>query len=334
MPKVGYYAVKIGKRPGIYTTWEDCREQVDGYPRARYKKLRSVKEAEAWMQGASSPVKQHEVPYPVKPKLRPASHSLGQARTLIGPQPSRQASASSTVESLPTVPSGSESQRSTGLSSARSRDETGQSQASSSPPPAMVEAVVYTDGACSGNGQSGSIAGIGVWWGPNDARNFSERCPGRQTNNRAELIAIIRALETTPINSVPLVIKSDSEYAIKCFTDWLPTWRRSNFITSQGTPVKNVKLIMYMDALFAVRERSGQDVRLKHVRGHAGEVGNEGADALAVHGVKLPEIDEPDWDALRLQLERKPVSVESADASMYAEMVLDEGGLLAELDAA
>jgi RNase H len=100
------------------------------------------------------------------------------------------------------------------------------------------------------------------------------------------------------------------------FTDWLPTWRRSNFITSQGTPVKNVKLIMYMDALFAVRERSGQDVRLKHVRGHAGEVGNEGADALAVHGVKLPEIDEPDWDALRLQLERKPVSVESADASV------------------
>jgi len=145
--------------------------------------------------------------------------------------------------------------------------------------------------------------------------------------------AIIRALETTPINSVPLVIKSDSEYAIKCiffsrivatlflteylgFTDWLPTWRRNNFTTSQGTPVKNVKLIMYMDALFSTRGRSGQEVRLEHVRGHAGEVGNEGADALAVHGAKLPDIDEPDWDALRLQLEKVPVSVESADSSV------------------
>jgi len=268
------------------------------------------------MQGASSPVKQHEVPYPVTPKLRPASHLLDRATRKIESQPR------------------SELQRSTGPSSARSRDEMGQSKASKSPLSTMVEAVVYTDGACSGNGRSGSTAGIGVWWGPNDARNLSERCPGLQTNNRAELIAIIRALETTPINSVPLVIKSDSEYAIKCYTDWLPTWRYNNFITSQGTPVKNVKLIMYMDALFSMRRRSGQEVRLEHVRGHAGEVGNEGADALAVHGAKLAEIDEPDWDALRLQLGKEVVSVESADSSMYADMVLDENDLLAELEEA
>jgi hypothetical protein len=55
-----------------------------------------------------------------------------------------------------------------------------------------------------------------------------------------------------------------------------------------------------MDALLTSRGRSGQQVRLEHVRGHAGEVGNEGADALAVHGAKLHEVEEPDWDALRL----------------------------------
>jgi ribonuclease HI len=79
-------------------------------------------------------------------------------------------------------------------------------------------------------------------------------------------------------------------------------------------PVKNVKLIMYMSVLFSTRERSGQQVRLEHVRGHAGEVGNEGADTLAVRGVKLQDVEEPDWDALRLDVEEKPVR--SAHASV------------------
>jgi ribonuclease HI len=92
----------------------------------------------------------------------------------------------------------------------------------------------------------------------------------------------------------------------KGFTDWLPGWRRHNFTTSKGEPVKNVELVMYMDALLSVRERSGQQVRLQYVRGHVGEVGNEGADALAVRGTKLDDVDEPDWDTLRLQLNEEP----------------------------
>jgi ribonuclease HI len=211
MPKAGYYAVKIGKRPGIYTTWslffsiliswsqflltfvirEDCREQVDGYPCARYKKLRTLEEAEAWMQSA--------VPHLVKQKIQPANRFPGEARTSIDSEPSGRAQeslSSSTVNpaasSQSRLDSGSKSQFADGLSSVRS---------------AKAEDVVYTDGACSGNGQLGSVAGIGVWWGADDPRyvfppimipsicaclsgdsNLSERCPGRQTNNRAELI--------------------------------------------------------------------------------------------------------------------------------------------------
>jgi hypothetical protein len=84
---------------------------------------------------------------------------------------------------------------------------------------------------------------------------------------------------------------------------------------------------MYMDALFSVRGRSGQQVRLEHVRGHAGEEGNEGADALAVSGAKLQEVEEPNWDALRLRLEREPVrvtasSIESVDTSVRHPRIL------------
>ena len=40
-----YYAVKVGRRPGIYSTWQECKAQVDGYPQAQYKKFASEGEA-------------------------------------------------------------------------------------------------------------------------------------------------------------------------------------------------------------------------------------------------------------------------------------------------
>ena len=72
---------------------------------------------------------------------------------------------------------------------------------------------------------------------------------------------------------------------------------------------------MYADALITMRREAGQDVRFQHVRGHAGEEGNEGADALAVHGSRLGKVDARNWGKLRLQLEKGPVA-ESVDASV------------------
>lgn len=46
-----YYAVRIGKTPGIYLTWEDCKSMVDGYPGAKYKSFSSVAEAESFLEG-------------------------------------------------------------------------------------------------------------------------------------------------------------------------------------------------------------------------------------------------------------------------------------------
>lgn len=52
--------------------------------------------------------------------------------------------------------------------------------------------VVWTDGACQGNGRDGAVAGVGVWFGEDDPRNISEKLEGKQTNQRAELMAAIR----------------------------------------------------------------------------------------------------------------------------------------------
>lgn len=46
-----YYAVQVGKTPGIYFNWDDCKAMVDGYPGAKYKSFPTLEEAEAFVQG-------------------------------------------------------------------------------------------------------------------------------------------------------------------------------------------------------------------------------------------------------------------------------------------
>ncbi|KAI0073219.1 ribonuclease H-like protein, partial [Panus rudis PR-1116 ss-1] len=168
--------------------------------------------------------------------------------------------------------------------------------------------LVYCDGACKGNGKPGSIAGIGVWWGPDDPRNIAERCPGSQTNNRAELIAIVRVLQTTPLSKTPLQILTDSQYSMKCgigIKEWLQKWKRNGYKNSKGEPVSNRAIIEYIDALLNERGALGQRVEFEYVPGHSGYEGNEGADYLANCGSQMESIEEPDWDALREEVERR-----------------------------
>ncbi|KAI9439523.1 ribonuclease H-like domain-containing protein, partial [Lactarius indigo] len=314
MPKASrvYFAVRVGREPGIYETWEECHKQVVRYPRAVFKKLRSLDKAKAFVNERGG------TPDPTESDIEPAD-SLSQTRASVDSSlPTKASQSSSTIAPTPVAgPSNSP------LSAAAGPSQT--TRLSSS-----VD-VVYTDGACSRNGQAGSVGGIGVWWGPGDPRNISERCPGsRQTNNRAELIAIIRALETAPTTSTYLVIKSDSKYAMRCIHEWLPKWReKKKFRTLQGTPVKNAELILYAEALISWREKAGQAVELRHVPGHAGDVGNEGADKLAVRGCFLHEVNTANWVERRLQVERKKAAM---DASMFADMILNDEQLLAELE--
>ncbi|KAN0100219.1 Ribonuclease H-like domain containing protein [Tylopilus felleus] len=191
--------------------------------------------------------------------------------------------------------------------------------------------IVYCDGACRGNGQLVSIAGIGVWWGHGDPRNISERCPGNQTNNRAELIAIVRILETTPHLKRRLLIKTDSNYSIQCVTSWIFKWMRNGFLAADGKPVKNRFLIQYLAALLHVRRKTSQTVEFKHVRGHVGIEGNEAADQLANLGATQPMVPERDWEKLERQvlqsLKPTPVRVTHDDLKAFADGLLNDDEL-------
>ncbi|KAJ7194557.1 hypothetical protein GGX14DRAFT_337050, partial [Mycena pura] len=72
---------------------------------------------------------------------------------------------------------------------------------------------VYIDGSCLHHASSYAAVGAGIFWGPNNPGNKGVRVPGEQTNNCAELFAILTVLAETPTN-IPLDFRTDSMYAI------------------------------------------------------------------------------------------------------------------------
>ncbi|KAI6154013.1 ribonuclease H-like protein [Pisolithus tinctorius] len=180
--------------------------------------------------------------------------------------------------------------------------------------------VVYCDGACKGNGATGSKAGIGVWWGHNDPRNLSERCPGDQTNNRAELIVRVSYFAWHDL-TVP-------GYRV---TSWIFKWMTNGFRTSDGQPVKNRPVLKYLAALLHARHITSQTVEFKHVRGHVGLEGNEAADRLANIGVLQPPLPERDWEQLEQNVSKNIRQEEKQldeDLQAYADGLLDDDELV------
>ncbi|KAJ2808911.1 hypothetical protein H4R20_000556 [Coemansia guatemalensis] len=162
-----------------------------------------------------------------------------------------------------------------------------------SPPPPVGETedeiVVYTDGASARNGRRGAAAGVGVYFGENDPRNISEPLEGaRQTNQRAELTAILRAIESLSTDCKKAIqICTDSMYSINCLTAWFHNWERNGWMGSTGKPVENQDIIQKILSLIRARvDNAAPAIRFVHVRGHAGISGNEAADQLAVAGAK------------------------------------------------
>lgn len=117
-------------------------------------------------------------------------------------------------------------------------------------------------------------------------RNISEALPGaRQTNQRAELTAILRALDVVPRNR-DVTIVTDSRYAIDCVTSWCINWRRNGWKTATGKAVENRDLVE--NILSKIEERKGSKVQTKFewIKGHANHSGNVEADKLAVNGAR------------------------------------------------
>ncbi len=141
----------------------------------------------------------------------------------------------------------------------------------------MEEVDIYTDGACSGNpgpGGWGAILRSGAHekelWGGEPAT----------TNNRMELLAVIRALDALK-RPVAARVHTDSQYVQKGISEWIHGWKARGWKTASKAPVKNADLWCALDEAAARHQ-----VRWLWVRGHSGHPENERADALARRGVE------------------------------------------------
>lgn len=136
------------------------------------------------------------------------------------------------------------------------------------------EVEIWTDGACSGN------PGPGGWAAILRYRDHEHEVYGGEpstTNNRMELMGLIKGLEALT-RPAKVVVVTDSAYVEKAFTQgWLANWQKNGWKTSAKKPVENQDL--WQAALAAAEPHQ---LRFERVKGHAGIELNERADALAV----------------------------------------------------
>lgn len=141
----------------------------------------------------------------------------------------------------------------------------------------MKSVEAFTDGACRGN------PGPGGWGVLLRFRGREKELSGGEpmtTNNRMELTAAIRALESLR-ERCSVDLYTDSTYVRNGITTWLPNWRRRGWRTADKKPVKN------QDLWLALAELTNRhDVAWHWVRGHAGHPENERADRLANEGLE------------------------------------------------
>ena len=148
------------------------------------------------------------------------------------------------------------------------------------------EALVWTDGACSGNPGPGGWAAIVVPAGGAAPVELSGGA-AQTTNNRMEYTAALEGLRSLPAGSSACIV-TDSRLMLESMTKWLHGWKRKGWKTAAGQPVKNQDLVQALEAEIA-RHAS---VRWHWVRGHqtgaehAHKALNDRADRLAVAAAK------------------------------------------------
>lgn len=137
----------------------------------------------------------------------------------------------------------------------------------------MVE--MYTDGACSGNPGPGGWAYI-LRHPSSGSEKTGSGGEKATTNNRMELMAVIRGLEALAKPS-RVELYSDSQYVLKGLKEWMASWKKRGWKNASKQPVKNQDLWMELDELMQQHTLS-----FHWVRGHNDHAENERADALAV----------------------------------------------------
>ncbi|CAM1510404.1 Fc.00g007390.m01.CDS01 [Cosmosporella sp. VM-42] len=294
-----FYAVRAGFHPGVYLTYAECQQQTAGFKGAVFKSFTSRADADAFAAGkrvasaSNEPEKFYAVavgsPTGIYTDWSDASRAItgvkGPKYKKFGTRAEavayiKQFGNRETIEALGEVVE----------SESELQEEAAPAKKVKVAPVTEIDEdtlVIYTDGSSLANGKKGARAGLGVFFGHGDPRNISERLNGEpQTNQRAELMAIQRALEVAPLKK-NVQICTDSQYSINCVTQWAQGWARKGWKTANGGEVKNQDIIRVIIARMEERTNAGSETYYQWVKGHATDKRNVAADRLAVQGANM-----------------------------------------------
>ncbi|KAI1506556.1 ribonuclease H [Biscogniauxia marginata] len=279
-----FYAVRAGFNPGVYLTYAECQEQTAGFAGALFRAFENREDAVAYAAGKKVPsaADGEEKFYAIARGREPGIYTDWESASLV-----LKGSKAPKFKKFPTRAEAVEYIRTHGDEAAQEaiQDEGAEPPSKKSKRAAVKEELdvtqVWTDGSSRGNGKLGASAGVGVYFGANDPRNVSERLGGElQTNQRAELTAILRALEIVPVKQ-SMRIHSDSRYCISCVTEWYVGWGNNGWKTKTKEDVKNKDLVIAIRARIDARDEAGAKTYFQFVKGHATDIGNNAADELA-----------------------------------------------------
>lgn len=260
-----YYAVNSGRNPGIYTCWDDCKEQVTGFSGAKYKSFPMREQAENYMNSAFLSVTKE-----AEPTLSTENIAKIQQILLESSQGQQYDPISRDISKTTILTAGS------ALPNELISEET---------------LIGYTDGSCvslDGKLKGDGVGGSGIVLLRNDLvlGRWAIGSPEYPTtNNRAELNAIFMLLTfVSSLSFSTLVIRTDSQYSINALTRWISNWKKNNWRKSNGEVVLNKFLLGSIDNMIEFFKRNGKEIRFEHVYGHRGDKYNEEADFLANDG--------------------------------------------------
>lgn len=142
----------------------------------------------------------------------------------------------------------------------------------------MKTVEIYTDGACSGNPGVGGYCAILIYNGVEKVVSASEK---ETTNNRMELLAVIKGLECLK-ESCNVMIYSDSQYVVDAFNQkWIESWIANGWRTASKKEVKNPDLWKTL-----VELAKKHNITFIKVKGHADNEYNNRCDQIAVSEYK------------------------------------------------
>lgn len=137
----------------------------------------------------------------------------------------------------------------------------------------MKTVTIYTDGACSGNPGPGGYGTVLLFGSARKELSGGYRLT---TNNRMEILAVIRGLEALK-EPCRVELYSDSKYVVDAVEKgWVRKWRAQNWMRTKNERASNVDLWEKLLALLETHQ-----VQFHWVKGHAANVENERCDALA-----------------------------------------------------